>query len=188
MYGKASYADIDECVTSHADFCDGTCVNTNGSFYCSCGSGFRVASDGRTCVPVCGGHIKTAAERDSVSTPGWPQFYPSLDFTCEWTVEADNNTILDFVFDEQFGIRGTQPCGRDYVELFDGYRESGTSASLGKFCSLRVPESVSTSSNTATIVFKASSLPHSQNHIGFNVTFITIPKGYPVVLLPVHAL
>ena len=160
-------------------------MNTNGSFYCSCASDFIVATDGRSCIPECGGHM--AIDRvGSVSTPGWPEFYPSLDFTCEWTVEAGNNTIIDFVFAVQFGIRASQPCSRDYVELFDGYRGSEAATTLGKFCSLQVPTSLSTSSNMATIFFRASSLPHSADYVGFNVTFTAIERGKEGILLTVY--
>ena len=166
--------DINECLVSHDDYCDGTCINTEGSFHCTCGESFRIASDGRSCIPVCGGHI--TADSGSISTPGWPQFYPSLDFACVWTLGTSNNTIIDFSFVEQFGIRGSQPCTTDYVEIFDGSLDSGP-PSLGKFCSLQVPASVSTSSNSATIVFRASTLSHSASHVGVNITFTMMEKG-----------
>lgn len=150
--------------------CDDTCTNTEGSFYCTCREDFRLASDGRTCVPVCGGEITT--DSGSISTPGWPEFYPSQNFTCEWTLQTSNNTFIDFSFDEQFGIRGFHPCPTDYVEIFDGSR-----LSLGKFCSLQAPELVSTSSNTASIVFQASRRSHSADHVGVNITFTAIQKG-----------
>ena len=40
--------DIDECAEG-IDSCDQTCTNTLGSYLCSCGSGYRLASNGRTC-------------------------------------------------------------------------------------------------------------------------------------------
>ena len=169
--------------------CDHTCTNTEGSFYCTCRDDFRLASDSRSCIPVCGGEITT--DTGSISTPDWPRFYPSLNFTCEWTFQTSNNTFIDFSFDEQFGIRGTHPCPTDYVEIFDGLRGSG-SLSLGKFCSLRVPAMVSTSSNTASIVFQASRRSDFADHVGFNITFTAVKKGavYNVCLieLPVYVM
>lgn len=42
--------DINECVGAHG--CQHTCVNTRGSFYCSCRSGYTLSSDLKTCIGV----------------------------------------------------------------------------------------------------------------------------------------
>ena len=41
--------DIDECAAD-TDGCDQGCTNTDGSFECSCNSGYTLSGDGRTCV------------------------------------------------------------------------------------------------------------------------------------------
>ena len=41
--------DIDECVED-TDGCAQVCSNTEGSYVCSCNSGYRLASDGRWCT------------------------------------------------------------------------------------------------------------------------------------------
>ena len=41
-------SDIDECATANGN-CDQNCHNTNGSYYCTCGSGWRLDPDGHTC-------------------------------------------------------------------------------------------------------------------------------------------
>ena len=164
--------DVNECTSSHSDYCGGLCVNTVGSFHCLCRSDFRLDGDGRTCIPECGGHL--FMDSGSIATPGWPDFCPSLSFSCEWVVETSNDTIIDFSFEEPFGIIGPPPCATDYIELIDGPRDS---ASLGKFCSLQVPEPVHSSTNVATVVFQASNQPHSPQHVGANITFIALNKG-----------
>ena len=39
--------DINECLKG--DVCEQSCVNTNGSYYCTCYSGYELNSDGKTC-------------------------------------------------------------------------------------------------------------------------------------------
>ncbi len=43
-----SYTDIDECANSNGG-CNQNCTNTIGSFYCSCGEGYRLGNLGFTC-------------------------------------------------------------------------------------------------------------------------------------------
>ncbi len=43
-----SPADIDEC-TEEIDRCEQDCMNTIGSYNCSCGSGFIIDVDGYSC-------------------------------------------------------------------------------------------------------------------------------------------
>ena len=40
--------DIGECGDG-TDSCDQICINTLGSYICTCGTGYRLADDGRTC-------------------------------------------------------------------------------------------------------------------------------------------
>lgn len=46
------YADIDECEHSGGSLCDHECVNTVGSFLCRCRTGYILAPDQRSCVPI----------------------------------------------------------------------------------------------------------------------------------------
>jgi Calcium-binding EGF domain len=39
--------DINECEIDNGNCSNGTCVNTNGSFYCSCDKGFIMSEDDR---------------------------------------------------------------------------------------------------------------------------------------------
>ena len=43
--------DIDECAES-TNGCTQTCINTHGSYSCSCDAGYRLASDGRSCIDI----------------------------------------------------------------------------------------------------------------------------------------
>ena len=46
------HADIDECA-ENTDGCEQMCTDTDGSFECSCGDGFSVSSDGKSCDGEC---------------------------------------------------------------------------------------------------------------------------------------
>ena len=42
------HLDVDECVLG-SDNCEQDCMNTFGSFLCSCGTGYRLNEDGHSC-------------------------------------------------------------------------------------------------------------------------------------------
>lgn len=42
-------SDIDECKTTQS-LCEHKCINTNGTYACSCSSGSSLNSDGKTCT------------------------------------------------------------------------------------------------------------------------------------------
>ena len=42
------WSDIDECVGDTAG-CEHSCTNTNGSYYCSCNSGYVLVAGGHMC-------------------------------------------------------------------------------------------------------------------------------------------
>lgn len=46
-YELYSYSDVDEC--SGVNVCSDLCVNTPGSYYCSCSEGFVLDNDGQSC-------------------------------------------------------------------------------------------------------------------------------------------
>ena len=45
-------ADINECSTNNGN-CSKLCINTNGSYVCSCTSGYQIAMDNMTCNGEC---------------------------------------------------------------------------------------------------------------------------------------
>ena len=141
-------------------------------------------SDGRSCLPSCSGNL--TQNNGSFSTPGWPVYYPSLDFRCEWTITTDVNTLIEIQVSEPYGIRGRHPCSTDYLQVMDGVGESAKS--LGKFCFLRAPGPFLTTSNMATIIFQASSQHHLNSSVGVGITYTAhaIPNGEHITLDFMH--
>lgn len=54
LINSLSGIDINECASSTSNDCEHRCTNTLGSYSCSCNSGYRLNSDGRTCGGNCG--------------------------------------------------------------------------------------------------------------------------------------
>ena len=181
------FSDINEC-SEGTDNCDQRCTDTDGSYTCSCNSGYTLAADGQSCTanPVepddgCGGQL--TASSGSFHSPGYPDGYPQDDFECEWTIEVATGSIIEFTIDDSpFGINDRPPCNtfNDHIEFFDG---TGNDAnSLRKLCgkakfysdfdSLR---RINTTSSQAKIVFTGSVKPNRPaSRIGVNVDYRTI--------------
>lgn len=162
---KFSSPDVNECSGSHG--CAHRCTNTQGSYSCTCNSGYRLGSDGRSCTiipttapttapssPTCGGRLTSSS--GSFQTPGWPHNYPQQNFECEWVIDVDvTGYVLQFTIDSSaYGINGRSPCPTDYLQFFDG--TSSSANSLHKVCQFNNPSPITTSSSEARVVFVGS--------------------------------
>ena len=164
--------------------CDQVCVNTPGSFTCSCRDGFSLDTTNRgTCVEdpseptggTCGGRLTAAS--GSFQSPGWPTAYPQDNFQCEWTIDLpDDNAVIEFTVDESaYGINGRLPCTKDYIQFFDGVES--TSRSLHKTCQYFVPPVLTTSSSRAKVVFAGSiNANRPRGRVGVRITYRTVQR------------
>ena len=144
------FVDIDECSTS-VHGCQQVCTNTEGSYSCECRDGYALDDNGKTCSISCGGRLLDSS--GSFQTPDWPDKYPQADFICEWTIDMSANSSIQFTVDSSaYGINGRPPCQNDHLEFFDGMESD--SRSLGRFCKLEVPPSITTSTGAARVVFE----------------------------------
>ena len=176
--------DINECLEG-TDNCEHVCIDTEGSYTCSCNTGFTLDSDGTSCTEQpteqptepdnggCGGRLTAAS--GSFQTEGWPNSYPQEDFECEWIIDIPNDgSVIEFTVDESaFGINGRLPCTDDYIEFFDG--ADGSARSLHKTCNYNLPPVLTTSSSTARVVFAGSvNRNRPAGRVGVRVTYRTV--------------
>ncbi len=48
IYDCLPHTDLNECSVNNGG-CDGQCTNTQGSYTCSCGSGYELGANGQSC-------------------------------------------------------------------------------------------------------------------------------------------
>ena len=166
--------DADECELNTHE-CDQLCINRDGYHECECQEGFYLAPNGKLCIPTCGGHFDKP--NGTFHTPGWPDFYPELEFFCEWTIDVNNtflrenrSSALQFTFDDSaYGLGDPSTCYQDYIEF---YNDIDSNAQLSeKICSNTVPSPFTIISTRVKIVFKGSSRPHTDGEVGARVIF-----------------
>ncbi|TMS11454.1 Mannan-binding lectin serine protease 1 [Larimichthys crocea] len=97
--------DIDECSapeTEDGPLCSQICLNTVGSYLCSCHHGFELRSDQRTCVLSCTGGIFEEPE-GHLSSPGYPNPPPHA-VTCQYIISVEFGFTLSLNFTDNFHI------------------------------------------------------------------------------------
>ncbi|KAF0043515.1 hypothetical protein F2P81_004852, partial [Scophthalmus maximus] len=75
VMGQCVPENIDECEHSGSSVCDHECVNTVGSFLCRCHSGYILARDQRSCIPV--HNLSSSGKSDTLMSAG------TCSFTCQ---------------------------------------------------------------------------------------------------------
>ena len=167
-YNRVLSSDTDECEQSSHD-CDQICTNTLGSYECSCETDFTLGDDSRTCVPSC--TATYTALSGSFQSPGWPAYYPQLDFSCRWTIDLEEADYgIRFSVDSSvYGILGAPPCHTDYLQFYDGL--TSDAVSLGRFCHLTIPREIVTTTGRALVVFKSSSMTRPLSRKGARITY-----------------
>uniref|UniRef100_A0A668USN4 Vitamin K-dependent protein C n=2 Tax=Oreochromis aureus TaxID=47969 RepID=A0A668USN4_OREAU len=99
--------DIDECSKTDpgldsGPLCSQICINTAGSYHCSCHSGYKLHLDQRTCLLSCGGCIFDKHE-GHLSSPGYPKPSPPF-LSCKYIISVEPRFIVTLNFRDNFHI------------------------------------------------------------------------------------
>ena len=171
-FGSICLSDVDECKTSMHE-CAQNCLNTEGSYLCSCRDSYVLNEDGLNCDVSCSGTFTDLF--GFFNTPDWPDSYPSVDFSCVWEIVIDiPDASIVIQFNEPYGIHGSEPCESDYVEVLHGVGSNTTS--LGKNCGTDVPGNIAVESNRATVVFRGS-VSSLMDKPGVSISYKAVVEG-----------
>ena len=152
--------------------CSHNCINSAGSYFCSCPSHLVLAFDNHTCVSEsCGGQIVNNS--GSLTLPGYPTLpYPS-NRNCVWNITLqDTSKAINLTFHGIFDIS----CSGSYLEVRDG--DSNNSMLIGRFCGSVPPPALSSSTNSLYLHFHSSK--DDTTSVGFNATYkpVELPQGH----------
>ncbi|XP_054159895.1 LOW QUALITY PROTEIN: cubilin-like [Oppia nitens] len=126
--------------------------------------------DWNTTDPVCGGELEPK-DYGSVNSPGYPGKYPH-NRDCYWLIRVPLGKRIQFHF-ATLQIEAHLTCGFDYIELFDGQRESDPL--LGKFCNTSTPAPLTSAGAYVLMHFHSDD---SFNDNGFHITYASV-AGIP---------
>ncbi|OWK15238.1 TLL1, partial [Cervus elaphus hippelaphus] len=165
------FKEEDECAKPDRGGCEQHCLNTLGSYQCSCEPGYELGPDRRTCEAACGGLLTKL--NGTITTPGWPKEYPPNKH-CVWQVVAPTQYKISVKF-EFFELEGNEVCKYDYVEILSGL--SSESKLHGKYCGAEVPEVITSQFNNMRIEFKSDNTVSKK---GFKAHFFS---GISILML-----
>lgn len=161
---KFSHLEFDECKTKQHG-CAHICINTFGSYTCTCHIGYELNSDGRRCDDACGGVLTD--ERGMIQSPSYPNRYPKSK-SCVWRIRAPQQQTIVLSF-THFDLEGSNSaCNYDVVMVFIGSDQNRKK--IGNFCGSRIPEQITTESNEVTLEFHTDATVHKT---GFQVNYFT---------------
>ncbi|KAJ3641013.1 hypothetical protein Zmor_027542 [Zophobas morio] len=167
-FAAVFFTDMDECAINNGD-CQHECVNTVGSYKCTCHNGFTLHENGRDCKE---GDCKyeISSPFGSIGSPNYPDYYPSRkDCVWQFTTTPGHRIRISFLF---FEVEPHQECYYDHVDFYDG--PSPEAHTLGKFCGSKLPHPIVSSGNELYMTFKSDA---SVQRKGFWATYAAVCGG-----------
>uniref|UniRef100_A0A4W6CUB6 complement subcomponent C1r n=1 Tax=Lates calcarifer TaxID=8187 RepID=A0A4W6CUB6_LATCA len=145
--------DLDECSSPAPEdgsgpVCDQICLNTLGSYLCSCHHGYELRSDQRSCMLSCGGGIFDEPE-GHLSSPGYPNSPPHA-VSCQYVIAVESGFTVSLSFSDNFQIESVDTeqglnCLHHWLQLTIPDREPI------KLCGSKSPGLIATNSNTVKL-------------------------------------
>ncbi|XP_047453842.1 complement C1r-A subcomponent-like [Mugil cephalus] len=145
--------DMDECSAPQSGvgsgpLCSQICLNTLGSYLCSCHHGYELRSDQRTCVLSCGGGIFDEPEGHLFS-PGYPNAPPHA-VSCQYIISVESGLTVSLNFTDNFHIESVDTqdgpnCFHHWLQVTVADREPV------KLCGGKSPGLIATNSNTVKL-------------------------------------
>lgn len=166
-FAAVYYADKDECQDNNGG-CQDKCVNTIGSYICSCREGFVLQKDKHSCKEVngCGGTLTTLS--GEITSPNYPGTYQS-NRDCTWRIIVPQGSHIQLTFQE-IDIEQDKKCTFDYVEVFSGTGQQAES--LGRYCGRQVPSSLLVSrAHKMSVKFHSDKMVNSK---GFRAQYTAV--------------
>lgn len=163
--------EYDECSRSDHG-CAQQCINTLGSYICTCQIGYELHSDGKHCEDACGGIF--TVPNGTITSPSFPDLYP-LNKNCVWEIVANPQykITLNFThFDLEGNFNTPQPlqqCEYDKVEIYSKIKEEKLKKH-GSFCGPKAPAPITSEGNVMRIIFSSDT---SVQKSGFAAVFFT---------------
>ncbi|XP_065813950.1 ovochymase [Labrus bergylta] len=145
--------DIDECsapepADGSGPLCSQICLNTLGSYLCSCHHGYELRSDQRSCMLSCGGGIFDEPEGHLFS-PGYPK-PPLHAVSCQYIISVEHGFVVSLNFTDNFHIESMDTeqgpnCLYHWLQVTIPDREPV------KLCGGKSPGVIETNSNTVRL-------------------------------------
>uniref|UniRef100_H3C4L9 complement subcomponent C1r n=2 Tax=Tetraodon nigroviridis TaxID=99883 RepID=H3C4L9_TETNG len=145
--------DMDECAAEEPEdgsepLCSQICLNTLGSYVCSCHHGFKLQSDQRSCALSCNGGLFDEP-KGHLASPG----YPSLEqqaLTCRYVISVPDGFTVSLNFSDSFHIESIDTkqgpeCLHHWLQV------SVPDQQPYKLCGDRSPGVIVTSSSSVTL-------------------------------------
>ncbi|XP_068179770.1 ovochymase [Antennarius striatus] len=145
--------DIDECSAPEpgdgsGPLCSQICLNTLGSYLCSCYPGFELRSDQSTCVLSCSGGIFDEPEGHLFS-PGYPNAPPHGVF-CQYIISVEPGFTVSLNFTDNFNIDSVDtPQGPNC--LYHWLKVTIPDREPRKLCGTQSPGLIHTNSSIVTL-------------------------------------
>ncbi|KAG8009968.1 Complement C1r subcomponent, partial [Nibea albiflora] len=147
------FCDIDECLEvdsagGSGSLCSQICVNSRGSYRCSCHNGYKLHLDQRTCLLSCSGNTYNKHE-GHLSSPKYPSPSPPL-LSCKYIISVEPRFAVTLNFTDKFHIMSVDTeqgprCLHHWLQVTVPDREPM------KLCGGKSPGLIATDSSTVRL-------------------------------------